>query len=93
MMAHLKARPVSLVRAPDGITGQLFFQKRLDKANMPGIKPLAPELDPDHAPLLEVAKPEGLLAAGNNPWQSYSTAAQSLSVAMKVMGFTSSVGQ
>lgn len=63
MMEHLKGRPVSLVRAPDGITGQLFFQKHLETAQMPGIKALAPELDPGHAPLLEVAKPEGLLSA------------------------------
>lgn len=63
MMEHLKGRPVSLVRAPDGISGQLFFQKHLESAKMPGIKALAPELDPGHAPLLEVAKPEGLLSA------------------------------
>jgi len=63
MMPHLKNRPVSLVRAPDGIGGELFFQKHLDKGTMVGIHPLDPKLDPDHAPLLEVAKPEGLLAA------------------------------
>jgi bifunctional non-homologous end joining protein LigD len=63
MMAHLKARPVSLVRAPDGISGQLFFQKHVEKAQMLGIKLLDPKLDPDHAALLEVAKPEGLLSA------------------------------
>ncbi len=63
MMAHLKAHPVSLVRAPDGIMGQLFFQKHLESATMLGINALDPELDPDHAPLLEVAKPEGLLSA------------------------------
>lgn len=63
MMVHLKNRPVSLVRAPDGIAGQLFFQKHIEKAQMAGIRSLDPKLDPDHAPLLEVAKPEGLLAA------------------------------
>ncbi len=63
MMEHLKARPVSLVRAPDGITGQLFFQKHMETATMPGIKHLDPALDPDHAALLTVAKPEGLLSA------------------------------
>ena len=63
MMEHLKGRPVSLVRAPDGITGQLFFQKHLETAQMPGIKGLDPKLDPDHAALIEVAKPEGLLSA------------------------------
>jgi len=63
IMPHIKNRPVSLVRAPDGIGGELFFQKHLDKSTMAGILPLDPTLDPDHAPLLEVAKPEGLLAA------------------------------
>lgn len=63
MMPHLKNRPVSLVRAPDGIGGELFFQKHLEKSTMPGVQALDPSLDPDHAPLLEIARPEGLLAA------------------------------
>lgn len=63
LMDHLKGRPVSLVRAPDGIAGPLFFQKHVESAQMQGIKPLDPALDPGHAPLLEVARPAGLLAA------------------------------
>lgn len=63
MMPHLKMRPVSLVRAPDGVGGELFFQKHLEKSTMPGVQALDPSLDPDHAPLLEIARPEGLLAA------------------------------
>ena len=63
MMEHLKARPVSLVRAPDGVTGELFFQKHLDSAHISGIKALDPKLDPGHAPLLEMQKAEGLLYA------------------------------
>ena len=63
MMEHLKARPVSLVRAPDGVTGELFFQKHLDSTHITGIKALDPKLDPGHAPLLEMQKPEGLLYA------------------------------
>jgi bifunctional non-homologous end joining protein LigD len=63
MMAHLKSRPVSLVRAPDGIKGQLFFQKHFERANMPGVKALPQALDPDHPPYLEVVEPGGLLAA------------------------------
>ena len=62
-MEHLKGRPVSIVRAPEGIAGQLFFQKHSERADMPGIKKLDPQLDADHAPLLEVVKPEGLLSA------------------------------
>jgi bifunctional non-homologous end joining protein LigD len=37
MVAHLRQRPVSLVRAPGGITGQLFFQKHLE-ASIPSPK-------------------------------------------------------
>lgn len=62
MMPHLKGRPVSLVRAPDGIDGQLFFQKHMETA-LDGIALLDPELDPEHAPLMEVIRPLGLLSA------------------------------
>lgn len=62
MMPHLKGRPVSLVRAPDGIEGQLFFQKHMEHT-LDGIALLDPALDPDHAPLMELAKPLGLLSA------------------------------
>jgi bifunctional non-homologous end joining protein LigD len=63
MMEHLTGRPVSLVRAPDGIKGQLFFQKHLEKYKMPGVIQLDLALDADHPPFLEVATADGLLAA------------------------------
>jgi bifunctional non-homologous end joining protein LigD len=63
MMPHLKGRPVSLVRAPQGITGELFFQKHAERYQMPGIEQLDPSFFPGHPPMLEVAKPEGLLSA------------------------------
>ncbi len=63
MMEHLKGRPVSLVRAPEGVKGELFFQKHEEKGQMPGVDMLDPALDVGHASLLEVAKPEGLLSA------------------------------
>lgn len=63
MLEHLKGRPVSLVRAPDGVGGELFFQKHIDRGTMDGVALLDPTLDEGHAPLLEVAKPEGLLSA------------------------------
>jgi bifunctional non-homologous end joining protein LigD len=63
MMEHLLGRPVSLVRAPDGITGQLFFQKHLEKYKMPGVIQLDQDLDPEHPPFMEVSTPEGILAA------------------------------
>lgn len=63
MMEHLQARPVSLVRAPDGISGQLFFQKHGEVEKMPGIKQLDRAFDPGHPALLSVATAEGLLSA------------------------------
>ena len=63
MMEHLKGRPVSLVRAPAGVTGELFFQKHADVAKMPGMKQMAPELDPEHPPMLTVGSAEGLVSA------------------------------
>ena len=63
MLPHLKERPVSLVRAPDGIGGELFFQKHGQKLKIPGIKQLDPNIDRDHEPLLEVSTLEALLGS------------------------------
>ena len=63
MMEHLKGRPVSLVRAPAGVGGELFFQKHAERYNMPGVEQLDPALSPEHQPMLEVARPDGLLSA------------------------------
>jgi bifunctional non-homologous end joining protein LigD len=63
MLPHLARRPVSLVRAPEGVSGELFFQKHWEKENMPGVDQLDPSLDPDHPPLLEISTAEGLLSA------------------------------
>ena len=62
MLPHLKDRPVSLVRAPTGITGELFFQKH-PETKMPGMKELDPALWPGHAALLAVDTADSLVAA------------------------------
>jgi len=62
LLPHLKARPVSLVRAPQGIAGELFFQKH-SEAKMAGVTELPAELWPEHAPLLEIHTLEGLISA------------------------------
>ena len=62
MMPHLKQRPVSLLRAPAGFAGELFFQKHVDKKLPPGLTALDPALDPEHAPVLSVASALGLAA-------------------------------
>jgi bifunctional non-homologous end joining protein LigD len=71
MMRHLAGRPVLLVRAPDGVAGELFFQKHADTDKLPGIVQLDPSLNIgmnvgmniNHAPLIEVASKQGLLSA------------------------------
>jgi len=63
MLPHLKARPTSLVRAPSGIGGELFFQKHVEAGSIPGIKLLDPALDPGHEALLEIPSAEALLSA------------------------------
>ncbi|WP_447987931.1 DNA ligase D [Achromobacter spanius] len=62
LLAHLKDRPVSFVRAPSGIQGQLFFQKHLDAA-IPGVTALPEKLHPGHPALLEVPTQEAIMSA------------------------------
>lgn len=63
MLPHLNGRPVSLVRGPNGVTGQLFFQKHDDKLTIPGLRELDPSLWPGHPALLEVPTVEALVNA------------------------------
>ncbi|SDD10814.1 ATP-dependent DNA ligase LigD phosphoesterase module /ATP-dependent DNA ligase LigD polymerase module [Massilia sp. PDC64] len=64
MMEHLKGRPVSLVRAPNGVGEELFFQKHVvDTAKMPGVVQMDQALDPDHPRMTEIATIEGLLSS------------------------------
>jgi bifunctional non-homologous end joining protein LigD len=63
MLPHLRGRPVSLVRAPEGVGGELFFQKHLQAREIPGVNQLDPALDPGHEPLLQIDTKEGLLGA------------------------------
>lgn len=63
MLPHLRGRPVSLVRAPDGVGGELFFQKHVQNAPLPGVRLLDPALDPGHEPLLQIDSAKGLLSA------------------------------
>jgi bifunctional non-homologous end joining protein LigD len=63
MLPHLQGRPVSLVRAPDGIRGELFFQKHWDMGHLDGVRQLSQKLYADHPPLLEISGPQGLISS------------------------------
>ncbi|SAL87137.1 ATP dependent DNA ligase [Caballeronia arvi] len=60
MLPHLKDRPVSLVRAPEDIGGELFFQKHSAKLAIPHITQ-HPDVDPGHPPLLTIESPQALV--------------------------------
>ncbi|MDB5891718.1 MAG: ligD [Polaromonas sp.] len=63
LLPHLKKRPVSLVRAPSGVGGELFFQKHAKEGELQGVNLLDPALDPEHDSLLEISSAAGLLSA------------------------------
>ena len=63
MLPHLRRRPVALLRAPDGLGGEMFFQKHVASSRLPGMKQLDPSLDPGHPPLMEIDTVEALIGA------------------------------
>jgi bifunctional non-homologous end joining protein LigD len=63
MLPHLKGRPCSLVRGPNGIAGELFYQKHLNEQQIAEVRELPDHLWPGHASLLEIPTRKALVAA------------------------------
>ncbi|MCO4880997.1 DNA ligase D [Paraburkholderia caribensis] len=60
-LPYLHCRPLALVRAPDGIQKELFFQKHSERARIPGVEELPRELHLGHPPLLVANTREALV--------------------------------
>jgi bifunctional non-homologous end joining protein LigD len=63
MLPHLAGRPLAMVRAPTGLSGELFFQKHAERTGMPGLKAHDRSLWLNHPPLLTIDTIDALMSA------------------------------
>ncbi|HZW12957.1 MAG TPA: DNA ligase D [Noviherbaspirillum sp.] len=63
ILPFLQHRPVYLLRCPEGVHGEQFFQKHSSRIVIPSITMLPPELDPGHAPLMAIESIAALVGA------------------------------
>lgn len=53
LVPYLRNRPLSIVRAPEGVDGERFFQRHCGRLKMPHMRVLDKSLDPEHARLIQ----------------------------------------
>ncbi|EKG31345.1 DNA ligase D [Pseudomonas avellanae] len=63
ILPFLNKRPVALLRCPEGIEGEQFFQKHAEHLAIPHIRQLDRALDPGHAALMEIDSVQALVGA------------------------------
>ncbi|TDV36398.1 DNA ligase D [Paraburkholderia caballeronis] len=78
LLPQLRDRPVSLVRAPQGVGGETFFQRHIGRVPFPGVTQHE-GLDPGHPPLLTIDTLEALIVVAQmdtielHTWNAHAT--------------------